>query len=199
LGLHADEWSVEGIGRMSGQEWASRIEKLVTSMDSCNLFASFPRTSSGLHYSHIKRTPGQEDYIWRHDRRSATINFALHSRSYCLQARFHQKAGPESVDKVCKVCTSGEDETEEHHLLRCPAFFPERIAFCDALTRQLSTEFSKEYSEFYASSSAIQMAILLGRSEQHWAPLVPVIIDMLLRPYLIALADKRKRLIKDLE
>jgi hypothetical protein len=118
LGLHADEWSVEGIGRMSKQEWASRIEKLVTSMDSRNLFAGFPRTSSSLHYSHIKRSPGQEDYIWRHNRRSATIKFALRSRSYCLQARFHQKAGRDSVDKVCILCTSGEEETEEHHLLR---------------------------------------------------------------------------------
>jgi hypothetical protein len=66
----------------------------------------------------------------KHDTKSgATIKFALRSRSYGLQARFHQKAGAEQFGKACKLCATGEDEIKERHLLRCPVFFRERVAF----------------------------------------------------------------------
>jgi hypothetical protein len=199
LGLQAGDWSVAGIERMSKQEWGSGVEKLIFSCDSRELFSSFPRTSSGIHYSQIKRTPRQANYIWKHDRKSATIKFALRSRSYGLQARFHQKAGAVQFGKACKLCATGEDETEEHHLLRCPVFFRERVAFCDALTRQSKDDFPQEYSDFSASSGMLQTAYLLGRTEPHWAPSVSTIIDMLIRPYLIALAIRRKALMKDVD
>jgi hypothetical protein len=39
---------------------------------------------------------------------------------------------------------------------------------------------------------------LLGRSKKHWSPQAPLLIDLLIRPYLLALAANRKRLIAGL-
>jgi hypothetical protein len=119
--------------------------------------------------------------------------------SYGLQARFHQKANAVQFGKACKLCATGEDETEEHHLLRCPVFFCKRVAFCDALTRQLKDDFPQKYSDFCASSGMLQTTYLLERTEPHWAPLVSTITDMLIRPYLTALATRRKALMKDVD
>jgi hypothetical protein len=43
------------------------------------------------------------------------------------------------------------------------------------------------------------MGYLLGRTEPHWSSEAPLMIDLLIRPYLLALADKGKRLIADLD
>lgn len=104
------------------------MDQLVDHADSTQLFADCSRTRSDLHYAGVKQRPSLESYLWRHDRRSATIRFAFRSRSYRLQARLHGKRNPFKI-KTCPLCPLGEDETEDHHLLCCPAFFLERICF----------------------------------------------------------------------
>jgi hypothetical protein len=177
LGLKARESSIDFVSRLTKAARKKRIEELMEKVDSTQLFGSFSHTSCGLHYAQIKRHPGQEQYIWKYDRRSACIKFALRSRSYRLQARIHEK-GRTQGSKVCKLCYSGDDETEEHHLLQCTAFLPERLLFCDTLSRHLIGDFPREYTEFLNAPASLQTAFLLGRFEDHWSHQVPILIDM---------------------
>lgn len=198
LGMSPSVWTAAKVATLSRNEWERKVDTLVESADNRQLFSDFPRTHSGLHYATVKTSPGQEPYIWKFDRRSTTLKFALRSRSYGLQARLHGKRNPHNL-KTCRLCFSDEDETKEHHLIRCSAFVGERVAFCDALTQHLQASFSVEYKDILLAPGPSQLAYLLGRSEPHWSPLVPTMIDMLIRPYLLALADKRKRLVADLD
>jgi hypothetical protein len=102
-------------------------------------------------------------------------------------------------DKVCRLCYFGELETEEHFLLSSSAFYQERLAFCDTLTHNMAIAFPMEYAEISQATCTLQMRYLLGRTEEHWAEAVPLLIDRLIRPYLLALEGQRKRLLKDLD
>jgi hypothetical protein len=102
-------------------------------------------------------------------------------------------------DKVCRLCYSGEFEAEEHFLLSCSAFYQERLTFCDTLTHEMVVAFPVEYAEISQATGTLQMRYLLGRPEEHWAKDAPLLIDLLIRPYLLALEGQRKRLLKDLD
>jgi hypothetical protein len=168
----------------------------VRKCDSELLFANFARTQSVSFYANIKQNVGQEGYIWQHDRRSTLLKFYLRSRSYGLEARMHH--GPHhAAKKVCPFCTLQVHETEEHHLLRCTAFQPERSVFLDYLRTSSLTNFPVEIYEFVSAQSSKQVFYLLGRSEGHWNPEFPLLVDSLLRPFLLAPADKRKTLSKN--
>jgi hypothetical protein len=154
-----------------------------------------PRTDSGKYYSHIKTQYGQEAYIFAHDRRSTMLKFYLRSRSFGLRARmFHGEQ--QSVNKQCKLCPQGVEENEEHYLLDCPTCLPERAEFARLLLLDMQAEFGQELAEIRTASKSKQVAYILGRTEPHWKPQVAEIIDRLFRPYVTALATKRKHLMK---
>jgi hypothetical protein len=88
--MSAADWDANHATTLSKGQWETQVEKLINLADSAQLFADFSRTNSGLHYGQIKREPGQEAYIWKYDRRSTIVKFALRSRSYKLQARTHK-------------------------------------------------------------------------------------------------------------
>jgi hypothetical protein len=105
-----------------------------------------PRTDSGKFYSNIKTQYGQEAYIFAHDRRSTMLKFYLRSKSFGLRARmFHGEQ--QSVNKQCKLCPQGVEENEEHYLLDCPTFLPERAEFARLLLLNMQAEFGQPYSE----------------------------------------------------
>jgi hypothetical protein len=162
--VSAADWDANHVATLSKRQWESQVEKLINLADSAQLFADFARTSSGLHYGHIKQQAEQEAYIWKYDRRSTIINFALRLRSYKLRARTY-KIGHGLDSKVCRLCNSGQDENKEHHLLSCTAFVPERFVFCDALTQHMQHSFSREYIDISQAAGPLQMAYLLGRTE----------------------------------
>lgn len=198
LGLPHDTWTVDAVSGRLKSEWNGTMKEFVQQADSKALFSSFGRTSSGLHYAQVKLRPGQEQYIWKHDRRSSIIKFALRSRSYGLQARLHRK-GDQQILKTCLLCDSKEDETEEHHLLRCTAFVSERLLFCDTLHRNFHKEFPRESQILFSSNPSQQLAFFLGRAEEDWSRDAISMLDMFLRPFLLALSDKRKRLIREID
>jgi hypothetical protein len=154
-----------------------------------------PRTYSGKFYSHIKTQYGQEAYIFAHDRRSTMLKFYLRSRSSGLRARmFHGEH--QLVNKHRKLYPQGVEENEEHYLLDCPTLGPERAEFARLLLLDMQAEFGQELAEIRTASKSKQVAYILGQTEPHWKPKVADIIDRLFRPYITALATKRKHLIK---
>jgi hypothetical protein len=187
------------IGGITKRAWKTQIQESIIRVDTTKLFAAFSRTQSGIHYAEMKQEPGQEGYIWRHDRRSTVLKFALRSRSYRLQARIHKKGPVLESDKFCRLCYFGEFETEEHFLLSCSAFYQERLTFCDTLTHDMAVAFPVEYAEISQATGTLQMRYLLGKTEEHWAKDAALLIDLLIRPYLLALEGQRKRLLKDLD
>jgi hypothetical protein len=199
LNMGPIDLNVLRVGGITKRAWKIQIQESITRVDTTKLFADFLRTQSGIHYAQIKQEPGQERYIWRHDRRSTVLNFALRSGSYRLQARIHKKGPVLESDKVCRLCYSEELETEEHFLLSCSAFYHERLAFCDTLTHNMANAFPMEYAEISQATGTLQMRYLSGRTEEHWAEAVPLFIDRLIRPYLLALEGQRKWLLKDLD
>jgi hypothetical protein len=198
LNMGPADLNVLRIGRITKRAWKTQIQESITRVDTTKLFADFSRTQTGIHYAEMKQEPGQEGYIWRHDRRSTILKFALRSRSYRLQARIHKKGPVPESDKVCRLCYSGELETEEHFLLSCSAFYQERLTFCDTLIHEMTVAFPMEYAEISQAIGTLQMRYLLGRTEKHWAEDAPLLINLLIRPYLLALEGQRKRLLKDL-
>jgi hypothetical protein len=158
LGVCAPDWDANHVATLSKRQWETQVEKLINLADSAQLFADFARTNSGLHYGHIRQQAGQETYIWKYDRRSTIIKFALRSRSYKLQAPSH-KIGHGLDYKVCRLCNSGQDENEEHHLLSCTAFVPERFVFCDALTQHMQHSFSQEYRDISQAAGPLQNGV----------------------------------------
>jgi hypothetical protein len=63
----------------------------------------------------------------------------------------------------------------------------------------MAVAFPMEYAEISQATGTLQMRYLLGRTEEHWAKDAPLLIDLLIRPYLLALEGQRKRLLKDLD
>jgi hypothetical protein len=187
------------VGGITKRAWKIQIQESITRVDTTKLFADFLRTQSGIHYAQMKQEPGQEGYIWRHNQRSTVLKFSLRSRSYRLQSRIHKKGPVLESDKVCRLCYSGEFETEEHFLLSCSTFYQERLTFCDTLTHNMAIAFSMGYAEILQATGTLQIRYLLGRTEERWAEAVPLLIDRLIRPCLLALEGQRKRLLKDLD
>jgi hypothetical protein len=97
--------------------------------------------------------------------------------------------------KQCKLCRQGVEENEEHYL-DCPTFLPERAEFARLLLLNMQAEFGQELAEIRTASKSKQVAYIMGQTEPHWKPQVADIIDRLFRPYVTALATKRKHLMK---
>jgi hypothetical protein len=62
----------------------------------------------------------------------------------------------------------------------------------------MQNSFPQEYKDLFESTGSRQVA-LLGRSEENWSPQAALLIDLLIRPYLLALAANRIRLIAGLD
>jgi hypothetical protein len=45
------------------------------------------------------------------------------------------------MNKQCKLCLQGVEENEEHYLLECPTFLPERAEFARLLLLDMQAEF----------------------------------------------------------
>ena len=130
--------------------------------------------------------------MFAHDRKSAMLKFYLRSRSFGLQARINH--GPNNqAGKACKLCALMTEENEEHYLLVCPTFDPERRAFARNLVTKLrASNYCNVLQCIRAAPNNQLVAYLLGGSEPDWTEGAVALIDELLRPYLLQLAAKRK-------
>jgi hypothetical protein len=183
------------VGVHSKSQWNKLVHEKVLEFDKNQLFQNMPRTDSEKYYSHMRTQYGQEAYIFAHNRRSTMLKFYLRSRSFGLRARmFHGEQ--QSANKQCKLCPQGVEENEEHYLLDCPAFLLERAEFARLLLLDMQAEFGQELVKIRTASKSKQVAYILGQTEPHWKPQVAEIIDRLFRPYVTALATKRKHLMK---
>jgi hypothetical protein len=150
----------------SKSQWNKLVHEKVLEFDKYQLFQNMPRTDSGKFCSHIKTQYGQETYTFAHDRRSTMLKFYLRLRSSGLRARiFHGEH--QSVNKQCKLCPQGVEENEEHYLLDCPTFLPERAEFARLLLLDMQAEFGQELAEIRTASKSKQVAYILGRTEPH--------------------------------
>jgi hypothetical protein len=123
------------------------------------------------------------------------LKFYLRSRSFGLHARmFHGEQ--HLVNKPCKLCLQGVKDNEKHYLLDCPTFLPERAEFARLLLLNMQVDFGQELAEIRIASKSKQVAYILGRIEPHWNAQVAELIDRLFRPYVTALATKRKYVMK---
>jgi hypothetical protein len=170
------------------------VRTKVEAFDEAELHQSLFRTESGIFYSTLKTKYGPEPYVFAHDRRSAMLKFYLRSRSYGLQARIHHGAANHSA-KRCKLCTLGAEKNEEHYLLTCPAYAAERRAFaCNLVIKLKESNYTAELHNIRTAPNNELIAYLLGGSEVNWNDGAIVLIDELMRPYLLKLASKRKHL-----
>lgn len=178
---------------LSKGQWKKAIKTAVSKYDRAQWLLLLDRTDFGKHYRVLKTEYGPEPYIFLHDRWSTCLKFYLRSCCYGLRSRmFH---GDDAVDlKKCRLCTFAVPEDEAHYLLNCPAFTPERATFASQLETNLQTLFPHEFQDIASAPTPLQMAYLLGRTEIHWNAQVATIVDETVRPFLIALADKRKLL-----
>jgi hypothetical protein len=158
--------NTQAVRAHSKSQWNKLVHKIVLEIDENQLFQNMPRTDSGKYYSHIKTQYGQKAYIFAHDRRSTMLKFYLRLRSFGFRARmFHGEQ--QSMNKQCKQCPQGVEENEEHYLLDCPTFFPERAEFARLLLLDMQAEFGQELTEIRTASKSEQVAYILGRTEPH--------------------------------
>jgi hypothetical protein len=179
--------------RYTKHEWKKVVRTKVEAFDEAELHQSLFRIEYGIFYSTLKTKYGPEPYVFAHDRRSSMLKFYLRSRSYGLQARIHHGAANHSA-KRCK-CTLGAEENEEHYLLTCPALAAKRRAFARNLVIKLTeSNYTEELRNIRTAPNNELIAYLLGGSEINWNDGAILLIDELMRPYLLKLASKRKHL-----
>jgi hypothetical protein len=136
--------NTQDVGAHFKSQWNKLVHKKVLEFDKNQLFQNMPRTDSGKYYSHIKAQYGQEAYIFAHDRRSTMLKFYLRLKSFGLRASmFHGEQ--QAVNKQCKLCSQGVEENEEHYLLDCATFLPERADFARLLLLDMQAEFGRNW------------------------------------------------------
>lgn len=175
--------------------WKKLVRECIEAADEAELHQSMFRTESGIFYSTIKTKYGPEPYVFAHDRKSAMLKFYLRSRSFGLQARIHHHGQGEETAKQCKLCSLNAEENEGHYLLICLAFAAERQDFARKLVINLKVfKYPGVLDNIRAATNNQLVGYLLGGSEPDWTEEAIALIDKLIRPYLLQLAAKRKRL-----
>jgi hypothetical protein len=153
--------------------------------------------SAKAHYRLVKLVYGRESYLFRGDRKSSMFKFYLRSGNFGLRARTQH--GPENAEtlrrKACNFCAGHMLEDEEHFLLHCSAYDRTRhIMWLNIEGNLCQAGLFNEWRLLRLSPLSKQLMYLLGRTENFWQTEAAIIIDTLVRQYLLSAASKRKSL-----
>jgi hypothetical protein len=97
--------------------------------------------------------------------------------------------------KSCRVCLANVPETEEHFLMNCSACTQSRrVMWLNIEANLAQADLVNAWLTISLSPPSTRFEFLLGRTELHWHPEVAHIVDSFVRPFLLNVAYKRKRL-----